>query len=113
MILVRDVFQLHFGKMRDALALMRQMQDIERRAGYTVTRVLTDLTGTYYTLIVESTFESLTQYEAALNFDDEWRAVYARFVPLVREGHRELLRVVEDAAPGVGAATVTSSRVAT
>lgn len=95
MILVRDVFQLQFGKMRDALALLSEMRDIERANGYDVTRVLTDLTGPYYTLVMESTFENLTQYEQGLNFTDEWRAVYTRFVPLVLAGHREIFRVVE------------------
>lgn len=95
MILVRDVFQLQFGKMRDALAVLGEMRDIERASGYDVTRVLTDLTGPYYTLVMESTFESLADYERGLQFTDEWRAAYAHFVPLVLGGHREILRVVD------------------
>lgn len=94
MIVVRDVFQLHFGKMREALAVLREMSDLERAGGYRVSRVLADLTGPYYTLVSESTFDSLTEYEGALNFSDEWRATYARLVPLVREGRREIFRVM-------------------
>jgi hypothetical protein len=95
MIVVRDVFKLHFGKAREALALMGQMREVESRGGYGVARAYTDLSGEYYTLVMESEFESLAAFETAVNgFTDEWRAVYARFVPLVREGRREIYRAV-------------------
>jgi hypothetical protein len=93
---VRDVFRLHFGKAREALALQVEGRELERRMGYPVTRVLTDLTGPYYTLVMESTFDSLADLERAVsNFTPEWRAWYARFAPLVREGRREIYRIVE------------------
>lgn len=96
MILVRDVFHLHFGKAREAMSLMKEMRDAEERMGYRPTRVLTDLTGEYYTLVIESEFESLATFEGAVNaFNDEWRAVYAKFVPLVRHGRREVYRIVQ------------------
>ena len=98
MLVVRDVFQLHFGKTREALALMREGRAIERRMGYPISRVLVDVTGPYYTLVNESEFESLSQLEAALGQmgqDAEWRAWYERFIPLVREGRREVYRIVE------------------
>lgn len=98
MIVVRDVFQLHFGKTRDALALMKEGLAIEQRMGYPLSRVMVDVAGPYYTLVNESHFESLADFEASLarmGQDGDWRAWYARFVPLVREGRREIYRVVE------------------
>ena len=98
MIVVRDVFHLHFGKTRDALALMKEGRAIEQRMGYPLSRVLVDMTGTYCTLVNESPFESLADLEAVLGKmgqNPDWRAWYARFVPLVREGRREVYRVVE------------------
>ncbi|ADH64287.1 MAG: hypothetical protein K6T35_01390 [Meiothermus silvanus] len=98
MLLVRDVFQLHFGKTREALALIQEGRAIERRMGYPLSRVLVDVTGPYYTLVNESEFDSLGQLEAALgqmSQDAEWRQWYERFIPLVREGRREVYRVVE------------------
>lgn len=95
MILVRDVFRLHFGKSKEALALQAEGRELERKLGYKVTRVLTDLSGPYYTLVMESTFESLAEFEEAIRFSPEWRAWYAKFAPLVREGWREIFRVVE------------------
>jgi hypothetical protein len=98
MILVRDVFHLHFGKAREALELAREGARIETSAGYRVRRILTDLTGQYYTLVMESEFESLGQYEEGLRqglSSGEWKQWYARFTPLVREGRREIYRIVE------------------
>lgn len=96
MILVRDIFQLHFGKSREALELMREGTALEIEMGYPVRRVLTDLSGPYYTLVAESLFENLADFErAATNFSAEWRAWYGRFTPLVREGRREIFRVIE------------------
>jgi hypothetical protein len=99
MIVVRDIFQLHFGKAREAIALAKEMRVIEQAAGYPVARILTDVVGEYYTLVMESTFENLAQHETGLRQgtqDPRWRELYATFVPLVRSGRREVFRVVED-----------------
>jgi hypothetical protein len=98
MIVVRDVFQLHFGKAREAIALAKEGKELERRAGYGVSRILSDVVGDYYTLVMESDFENLAQHEEALRAasqDQAWREWYAKFVPLVRSGRREIFRVVE------------------
>lgn len=98
MIVVRDIFQLHFGKAREAIAAVKEMQRLEKDMGYPVSRILTDVTGEYYTLVMESSFGSLADFEAALqrSFDNqEWRTWYSQFVPLIREGRREIFRVVE------------------
>jgi len=96
MVVVRDVFSLHFGKAREALALAKEGRELERRAGYPVSRVLTDVVGDYYTLVMESSFENLAEHERALQAatqDEAWRGWYAEFAPLVREGRREIFRV--------------------
>lgn len=98
MVLVRDVFQLRFGKAREALALLREEAVLARADGAASRRVTTDLTGELYTLVLESEFADLAAFEAALAEaarSEEWRAWYGRFVPLVREGRREVYRVVE------------------
>jgi hypothetical protein len=99
MLIVRDIFQLHFGKAREAVQLLKGMRELERSKGYpTTSRVLTDVTGTYYTLVMESEYERLADLETMLmgiSQDSEWRTQYERFIPLVREGRREVFRVVE------------------
>ena len=97
MIVVRDVFQLEFGKAKEAIALLRQGQQHLNRGGYAVSRLLADVTGDYYTLVMESTFDSLSAYESAVEAsttNQEWKETYARFVPLVRTGRREIFRSV-------------------
>lgn len=98
MILVRDLFRLHFGRAKEAVELAREARRIEEAEGNPVSRLLTDAVGDYYTLVLESEYPSLAAYEERTSrgmASDEWKQWYARFVPLVREGRREVFRVVE------------------
>ena len=52
MIVVRNVFQLKFGKAREALAVMKEGIAIQKRlAAEGSARLLTDVTGRHYTLV--------------------------------------------------------------
>lgn len=100
MFVVRDVFQLQFGMAKDAIALLKESVSMMKNAPLSAeTRVLTDYAGVdYYTLILETSFANLADFERALSelmSTDEWRNWYQRFLPLARSGHREILRVVE------------------
>jgi hypothetical protein len=56
MIVVRNVFQLKFGKAKEAVALLKEGLAIQKKALSGVefsTRVLTDVTGPFYTLVLE------------------------------------------------------------
>lgn len=97
MIVVRDVFKLKFGKSRDALAAWKEMGDYMRRSGSTMSpRILTDLVGEYYTMVMESTWDNLSAWENEMHRamgEAEWRAHYQKFMPLVESGYREILTV--------------------
>lgn len=99
MILVRNVFRLKYGQARPALALFKEARDLMTRLGNnTPTRVLTDLTGPAYTLVLESTYPDLAAWEAdgrATMSRNEWRDWYQKFTPLVESGYREIFNVVE------------------
>jgi len=101
MIVVRNVFQLKFGKAREALALMKEGIAIQRRVLTGVdfsTRLLTDVTGRNYTLVVELTMPNLAAYETnapRLFADKEWQAGFQKMVPLVEVGYREVFTIVE------------------
>ena len=100
MIVVRDVFQLKFGKAREAIAIMRDAMKVEDNSRYRTSRVLVDLTGDYYQLVMESEFESLGDFETALQevtSSSAWREIYSRFTPLVQSGRREVFRIVDSA----------------
>jgi hypothetical protein len=99
MVLIRNVFRLKFGKAREAVALIKEGAAIQKRAGANFSaRVLTDLTGPFYTVVLELTVPSLSAFEAeAPRFmaDKDFQANYQKLVPLVESGHREIFTVVE------------------
>jgi hypothetical protein len=98
MILVRDVFRLQFGRAREAIAVWQEGRGLAQKAGFKSARLLTDLVGPYYTLVLETTFDSLADYERAgqaLRDDEKWRAWYAKVPPLSRDGYREIFTIVE------------------
>ena len=99
MIVVRNVFRLKFGKAREAVAIMKEGIAIQKRLGSDISaRLLTDLSGDFYTLVLELTVPNLATLEAAqprLMGDKDWQANYQKFVPLVESGHREMFTIVE------------------
>lgn len=101
MIVIRNVFQLKFGKAREAVALTKEAIAIQKKvlAGVDLsTRLLTDVTGPFYTLVLELTVPNLATFEAnspRLFGDKEWQANYQKMAPLVESGSREVFTIVE------------------
>lgn len=99
MILVRNVFQLKFGKAKDALALWKEGRQIAERTGSGGNmRAMTDLVGPFYTLVMEEQYPSLAEMEREMQNEtsaQEWRGWYQKFVPLVESGRREVFTLVE------------------
>ena len=62
------------------------------------TRLLTDVTGPFYTLVLELTVPSLSTFETfapRLFADKDWQENYQKLSLLVESGHREVFTVVE------------------
>ncbi|OGC91980.1 MAG: hypothetical protein A2142_05550 [candidate division Zixibacteria bacterium RBG_16_48_11] len=98
MILVRDIFQLKFGKARPAQVVLKAGLPLLKKGGYVPQRFLTDFSGDFYTLIMESSFKDLAEYQRALKAnlgDKRWKEWYQKFVPLVESGRREILTIVQ------------------
>src|SRR5689334_12198462 len=100
MILVRDVFRLQFGKAREALTAFKAVGQVAQEMGYgrDSLRVMTDLVGPYYTLVLETTYASLAAYEkmsVKSMSNNDWRAAYQKFTPYVESGYREIFTIVE------------------
>ena len=98
MILVRNVFQLKFGKAREAKALVKESEALHKKyGGGSSVRFLTDITGQFYTFVMETTYENLAAFEKSstevmgANEFGEW---YQKFTPLVESGHREIFSIV-------------------
>ena len=98
MIVVRNVFRLKFGKAREAQEAMKELNAINSRLGHGQgVRILTDMTGPFYTMVLELSFASLSDMEKssqAIMSDAGWKAAYAKLVPLVDSGDREIFNVV-------------------
>jgi len=99
MIVIRNVFRLKFGKAREAVALIKEGIAIQKRAGSSFSaRVLTDLTGPFYSIVLELTVPNLSTFETdAPRFmaDKDFQANYQKLVPLVESGYREIFTIVE------------------
>lgn len=99
MIVVRNVFRLKFGKSREAVALLKEGIAIQKRAGADMQqRIMTDLVGTFYTLVLELTVSSMGELEANMPkvwADKDWQAYYQQFSALVESGYREIFTIVE------------------
>ena len=62
------------------------------------TRVLTDVTGPFYTLVLELTLPNLATFESnapRLFADKEWQANSQKMTPLMESGYREVFSIVE------------------
>jgi len=98
MILVRDIFQVKFGRMKEAKEVWKEMFKLMPSQGGSKPRLLTDLTGQYYTLVLESTFKDLADYEAFSQRGmsaPELGALYGKFIPLVDSGRREIFTILD------------------
>jgi len=99
MILVRNVFRLKFGKAREAVAVMKDGLAIQKRLASGISpRLLTDLSGDFYTLVLELTVPTLAALETTqgqIMSDKDWQANYQKFVPFVESGYREIYTIVE------------------
>ena len=98
MIVVRDEFRLKFGKAREMKEqLVEGKRLIDTYGKPRASRALTDLTGPAYRLVLETTYDSLAEYENALSSNlgmEEWQAWYKNVVPLVESSNREILTIV-------------------
>lgn len=98
MILVRDVFRLKFGKARDAKALMQEAKKIDMTFSSEGSRILFDLTGPSYTMVLETLHKNLSAWETTMSTgmnQDAWKAWYQKFQLIVETSHREIFTVME------------------
>jgi hypothetical protein len=99
-IVVRNVFRLKFGKAKDAVAVWREGMANARKMGFSASslRLLTDVSGPFYTLVFENTFDSLGDYENSARTmmgNPEWRAWYEKTLPFTESGYREIFTVID------------------
>ena len=97
MYIVREIFHLHFGRYKEASAMIKEAIGKNLLLQPTGMRFLTDFTGTGYRLIVELPYATLADYESDLKKElagSGWPEWYERFKQLVRSSEREILKQV-------------------
>jgi hypothetical protein len=96
MILVRDVFQAKYGHGDELVRLFKEMTQELKVPNDVPFRVLTDLSGPFFTVVTEYELENLAAWEGfiANAFSDpkfgEW---FGRMMPLVETGRREFYTI--------------------
>ena len=96
MIVVRDVFQIQPDRMKEAKATMKEIFAAVRPLDPGFKRALTDVTGEFYTMVLESEYADLAEYEKALKnamAAAEFQKLYPKFRSMIRGGSREMFEV--------------------
>ena len=94
MILVREVFQAKYGQGDSMVALFKEAQG--KWLSEMLSRLLVDLSGRFFTVVVEIEVESLAEWEArmaqlfATPDTADW---FARMTNFVESGHREFYTI--------------------
>lgn len=94
MIVVRSVFQAKYGKGGELVALFKEARE-EWPEGY-AHRILTDLSGPFFTVVTETEVEDLAawgQFMADVFSDPDFADWFARMEPLVESGRREFYTI--------------------
>jgi hypothetical protein len=95
MILARQVFQVKFGHMDEVLSALKQASESGQNPG-NVSRVLTDISGQNFTLVLETKAESLDAFwrDLWISFQDPAMvAVTDAIMKFIESGHREFYTI--------------------
>ena len=102
MFIERNVFYLKFGMGKPAIDLWRAfLQTVPAQPDFRI-RLLTDLSGAAYVLVLELAYGAYAELEPSrcrLTQMPGWRAFYEQFVPLCERSERTLYREIEAITP--------------
>jgi hypothetical protein len=96
MIIVRGVYQAKYGKGDELVQLFKEGNDLF--PGMNNSRIMTDLSGQFFTVVTEAEYTSFSEWEAdaqKIFSDNRFAAWFERMVPLVDGGRREFYTLVE------------------
>jgi hypothetical protein len=97
-IVVREVFSIEPDQMKRAKDLMREYQNMVKKLNHPKPRIMTDLVASHYTLVMETDFKDMAEFEKILDgafSTPEWQAFYPSFRKLMRGGHREIYSLID------------------
>jgi hypothetical protein len=98
MIIERTEFRLKFGKAKEGIALWKELLEEAKKSdsGFPSLRMLSDLSGPSYTLILEMQLKSFTNINPK-NYvwvtTPKFQELYQKFIPLCDSAHRTYLNI--------------------
>jgi hypothetical protein len=100
MLVARQVFQAKYGRGDELVTLFQELNTRMQDAGETALRfrILTDVTGPFFTVVTEVEVESLAAWEGSFReaMNQPWMGEwFSRMMPLVESGRREFYNIVE------------------
>jgi hypothetical protein len=97
MFVERNIFSLKFGQARPAIDLWKNYLEKAHRENNDIhVRMLTDLSGPGYSLIIEQIFNSYAELEpskCALVNRPDWKEFYQQFIPYCVASERTLYKL--------------------
>ena len=98
MILVRDVFKIAPDGMKDAKKVAREIREVSKKHGFPDAVLMTDFAANFYTLVMETRFDSLSHFEETMKRvmpSKEFQKAYPKLRKYVRGGQREIYNIVD------------------
>ena len=100
MLVARQVFRAKYGRGDELVAHFKELNTRLQEAGGTAPRfrILTDVSGPFFTVVSEIEVESLATWEGGFreSMDRPWMGEwFSRMMPLVESGSREFYNIVE------------------
>ena len=94
MYLIREVFQAKPGKAKELVKMFKQAAvHFEKTEGISNMKVMTDIVGNYWTVVVESETEDIGGFITNLRsatMSDEVKEIMKGYMDCVAGGHREI-----------------------
>lgn len=96
-IVERTVFKAKYGRGDELVALLQEGSELLARYNIAPERILTDLTGELFTVVMETEVEDLATYEQSREAfqDPEFGPWFQRMMDLVESGSRDFWTIVE------------------
>ena len=97
MIVMRNVFQAKYGRGDELVELLQEGRPTLAKHGMGSFRILTDLTGAFFTVEMEMEMDSLADFERTREAfaDPDFEGWFGRMTELVDNGSRQFFTVVE------------------
>ena len=97
MIVVHNEFQVEPSKIKQATEAAKAAQAVVGSLGHKPARILTDVTGAFYTIMFEAEFENLAameQFMGSVMSNKDFQKAYEPLRDSIRTGTRRILKVI-------------------